>query len=285
MLHRMTSPQRQNRRIFSSLRLLHRNHLWFSSDTRTSDKLAYYGHLFFASFRLLWGKKSIFYLGHYFCYDNYATPLNLQIYPNEISRKLLKNLTNAPATVLDVGGNIGQFATTLAYFCDIERIDIFEPNPLLQELLSSNVQHLGSRANIYAAGISNSSHNTDTLYFEPGRSAIGSFFRENAGDAELVKNIPVAIVNDIATYTGHSNYDLIKVDVEGMEIEVIRALSTVRTKYLFIEVSGAIRKRMYTDSELFEAINISLGTYTVLYSSGMTRTSLTYEMLLGFDEV
>jgi FkbM family methyltransferase len=276
-------PDRQSRRIVRDLRLVHRNRLWFSSDASTGDKLAYFAYLPVSYLRMVTGgSKRVRYLGRDFVFDNVATPLNLQSYPHEITRCILRNLPSPPKVVLDIGGNIGQFSTTLSHFVQLDRLDVFEPNPSILPLLASNLAHLGDTVAIHNAALSDRPEATGVLYFQPGRSAIGSVFEVNAGASESVTEVDIRFVSDPAVLTGVSSYDLVKVDVEGFEIEVIRALGNLSVKHLFIEVSGRSRRRTYSDAELFAAITETLGDFTLLYSSGASVGGVAYELLLEF---
>lgn len=261
---------------------MRRNRLWFTADTHFRTKVAYYGHLPLSFARLALRQRRVKYLGHDFFYDNVATPLNLQSYPNEITRCILRNLPEIPTTVLDIGGNIGQFSATLAHFVDLELLDVFEPNPTILPLLEKNLAHLGERANIHNFAISDQEAEFGVLYFQPGRSAIGSMFASNAGDPESVTEVDIRFVTDPVSVTGRSSYDLVKIDVEGFEIEVVSSLKNVSTRFLYIEVSGSQRERTYTDGELMSAISSSFGDYTILYSSGSDSHDITYELLLDF---
>lgn len=247
------------------------------------DKLAYLAHLPASYLRMVaGGGKRVRYLGRDFVFDNVATPLNLQSYPHEITRRILRNLPSPPKVVLDIGGNIGQFSTTLTHFVDLDRLDVFEPNPSIIPLLTANLAHLGETVTIHNAALSDRPEAAGVLYFQPGRSAIGSVFEANAGASESVTEVEIRFVSDPAAITGMSSYDLVKVDVEGFEIEVIRTLANLSVKHLFIEVSGRSRQRTYSDAELFAAITETLGDFSLLYSSEASPGGVAYELLLEF---
>lgn len=264
---------------FQNLKLLERNREWLTAPISPGNKLVYYPAIVASYFRLgTRHSKSIKYLGTDFYYDNPATPLNLQNYPYEVGKKLLGHMEFAPAHVLDIGANLGQFSLTLAHLCPEARIDSFEPNPGVFGLLTKNATDR-MRCFNYALGPQTADHE---FFHEPNRSGVGSFFRENAGSQDKVEAITVHVLHDPAEVTGRHEYDLVKIDVEGFELEVLGALGGIRTEYLYIEVSGSGRRRNYSDSEINDALRTTFGNFDIVYSSGVATGANTYELLLRF---
>jgi FkbM family methyltransferase len=266
--------------LLRNLHLIERNREWLSAPVPASVKLGFYPRLAMSYAALLGrGRRRIGYLGRPFVYDNPATPLNLQIYPYEVGVKLLRRMPERPATVLDVGANIGQFSRTLAYLLPEAAIDSFEPNPAIFAILEQNTAGTKIRAFNQALGPEAGSA---TFYYEPNRSGIGSFIKANAGNQGNVREIGVQISDSVAAVTGRDQYDLVKIDVEGFEHEVLASLRDVKARYLFLEASGKGRSRNYTDAQLYDTIRATLGDFDVLFSSGFDDKSITYELLLKF---
>lgn len=111
-------------------------------------------------------------------YDNWFTPLSIQIYPNEIIEQIWKNTDGSIISVLDIGGNVGQFSVTIAKLTPVKTIDVFEPNPYAYELLKLNTAQI-KKISIHNFGIGPDSQRS--LHFVEGRSAVGSLLQENAG--------------------------------------------------------------------------------------------------------
>jgi FkbM family methyltransferase len=267
------------RNLARDLRLVRRNREWLTAPVPLARKLGYYPALAGTYARLLsGGGRRVTYLGAPFHYDNPAAPLNLQTYPFEVGRRLLAHLSEPPRSVLDIGANLGQFARTLSYLVPGCAIDSFEPNPEIFELLERNATGT-MRLFGYALG---PQKGTQTFYFEPNRSAIGSFFRANAGVPGNLRENPVSVVDDATEVTGRDTYDLVKVDVEGFEYEALAGLRNVRTRYLFVEVSGGGRAKSYTDGQFYRAIADTLGDFDVRYCSGWDGHSATYDLLVAF---
>lgn len=186
-----------------------------------------------------------------------------------------------PRTVLDVGGNIGQFTRTLSEFAPLVHVDVIEPNTTIVPLLRRNLQHLGPAVRIHEVALGEGADDA-VLHYEPGRSAIGSVISANAGARANLATVDIHLEPNAAELTGRRHYDLIKIDVEGFEIEAVRALHGMTTGHLLIEVSGPGRDRNYTDAELFAAITEALGDFSIVHSSGTTATSVHYDLLLRF---
>lgn len=186
-------------------------------------------------------KRKISYLGEFFHYDNRFSPVLLQTYPREIeelNRKI--NLKNKKS-VLDVGANIGQFAYTLNKLYPNLKIWSFEPNRKIFEYLKKNC----SSKNIVKLnyGLAKKSGKR-TLFYSPEASAEGSFYSENMHQNYERKKILKVIVSVkelsdkfLLENKMPKKFDLVKIDVEGAELEALRALKNIEFEYLQIEVS------------------------------------------------
>jgi FkbM family methyltransferase len=260
-----------------NLKLIERNREWWAAGgVTTREKVSYYG-----SIARVYAKreKVIRYLGRDLHFDNPATPLVLQNYPYEITRKVLANMDLVPRTMLDVGANIGQFSLTMYRALDgAITIDAFEPNPSVYRLLAQNVQGIGD-IKLYQYGIGDKDGEAQ-IHFEPMRSGIGSIIKENAGDPTATEVIQIS--GDPASLTGRKEYDLVKVDVEGYELPAITGLSGIRPRYLFLEVSGLGRAKDYSHSRLFAQISEQWGEFDICYTVHYRRADPTFDILLKF---
>jgi len=187
-------------------------------------------------------KRSIKYLGKDFHYDNRFSPVMLEEYPKEISEIDSVIDFSKIKTVLDIGANIGQFALTLKTLYPQINLHSFEPNEDIYPILKKNLSDFNNLTT-HNFGIGNKP-GIQTFYFSPSASAEGSLFQENMNQNFVRKNIQktrVKIVKlnpSIMKKLGiPRKVDLIKIDVEGAEMDVIRSLKSIDFDYLYVEVS------------------------------------------------
>lgn len=268
------------RRSMTNLRLWQRNRAWWLADLGTGMKLRYYGGMAASYARCVRGRaRTVRYLDRDFAFDNIATPLNLQTYPREVGTDVLGNLRPGFAlrSVLDIGGNLGQFAVTLRHFVPDAAVDVFEPNGLILPQLETNTAALkGVRVWPYAL----SPHPVDEMFFDPGRSATGSILAEQVDALGTPRSLAVRSVSDPSSVTGNQEYDLVKIDVEGYELEVLRCLGGMTVHYLYIEMSGL--RGVYPHSELLMLVRRQFGDFRIVRQGACERRSVNFPLLLEF---
>ena len=191
---------------------------------------------------ILLNKRKISYLGSDFYYDNRFAPAILEEFPKEISN-LDKDINlSTIRIVLDVGANIGQFSFTLKKLYPQVKIFAFEPNKEPFRFLKKNMK--GSNVYNYGLGISGK-----RSFFCPESSTEGSLY-DNGG-----KEIKVEII-DINKLNIPKEFDLVKIDVEGAELEVLKSLKDIKFRYLFIEDVGG--KNLIEINKIIEKRNPNL---------------------------
>lgn len=243
-----------------------------------------------ALFRHVGNRKSreIAYLGAPFHFDSWRAPMVLMIFPRDIIEGMLGQIETPIRTVLDIGGNIGQFARTLLYARpDIAQMDVFEPNPAVLELLARNLEAF-PQATLYGLGVGEPG--VRSLFYVPQASAMGSLIPNRASHVGTTTSrmseieVSVEVVSDVAERTGRGVYDLVKVDVEGAEFEVLAHLE-VRMRYLWLELSGRkFQGVSFRTSELFELLRERFGAFDVLYQSAWNQCDVC-DILIEFAPV
>ena len=268
----------------SNLHLVERTAKWWRSGLPLGLRLGYYPAMAASFARMFLGQeRRVRYLRRVFVFDNPATPLNLQIYPYEVGCQILRQLDpdHTVESVLDVGGNCGQFATTIKHFRPGARVDIVEPNAAVLGLLARNIEGLDG-LRVFPCALSPKP--VRTLYVEPDRSCTGSLIRQNAGPHGRVTELAVTSADDVAALTGRTDYDLVKVDVEGYEHEVLQCLAGLRPRYLFLELSAGPRHRSYQHSQIFALLREMFGDFDILSQDACDRRRDSFDVLLKFSD-
>ncbi len=151
---------------------------------------------------------------------------SLQVYGeySEMEMVLMQHLVRPSDTVLDVGANIGVFTAGLARAVSaMGAVHAFEPQPAIHELLSLNISQNNLRQvtpHKKAAGAA-----AGTIRVPPrDYDSVGNFGGVSLG-GELGEEVPVITIDSLQL----GRLRLMKIDVEGMEIDVLRgAEATIR---------------------------------------------------------
>ncbi len=141
---------------------------------------------------------------------------------NEV--QFIASILPAGARVLDIGAFVGTFSLGLAA---IQRIDFFclvEPNSLVLPYLAQNMTRTCRvQAVIEEALVTGNESESFPGYSEAGNLGSTTFSERNAADPTYLVTIPAP--NQVTSIRKlrekHGDFDLIKVDAEGMELEII----------------------------------------------------------------
>lgn len=259
--------------------ILKRIYIWlFKTKLPLLSKLVYMAEFCFV---ILTNKRNIIYLGNKFRYDNKIVPFSLMYYPFEIQETILDYVGDDVESVLDIGGNVGQFSITLNYYKNL-KIDVLEPNKEIFELLKINTTKF-ENIKIYNKGVGKPQKTK--LYFSEGRSATGSLEKANASNDKKDKIVEteIELISNIQSLTGTESYDLIKIDVEGCEYDVLENIKILKPKYLLIEISTDSREHSRATSELYKLITNKFGRFEILYSDAVNNKIAGYNQLLKFE--
>jgi len=152
---------------------------------------------------------------------------------------------DAPLIVLDIGANVGQFASTLLALDSSTQVLSVEPNPVVLPILRENLKSFVGRSFILTRAVGPEMKQSD-FFFVVGKSAQGSMYAENAtknlvGDP-TAQRVPIEegpITSEQLVQIGWSPsqiVDLVKLDVEGYEMTALAGLSTIDIHFLWVEV-------------------------------------------------
>ena len=158
---------------------------------------------------------------------------------------------------LDIGGNIGNHAMFFAMHCQAEKVYTFEPLNRYQKYIENNINanNLGSKIELCKCGLSDSEENVQ--------------FKWDDAKSETIIN-PKTLDSFAEIF---KNVSLIKIDVEGLECNVIRGGEKVIMQHkpiIFCEI--------LSQNNLTEIDNL-LGTKGYVRSDKVFNSSLTYEYI------
>jgi FkbM family methyltransferase len=167
---------------------------------------------------------------------------------------------------VDAGAFIGNHTVFLALFCPIARVVAFEPNPKALQALDSNLRQNNVQGRVTVVPKALAEEDGGTQYFY-------DLIENNAGRSTVKKerlagSIPVQVTNIDSNIAPETRVDFIKVDVEGMEVQVLRgARRIIRTSkpLLCVEAHGPRQLRNLLRE---------LGIYAVVDCLGATPTYL-----------
>lgn len=165
----------------------------------------------------------------------------------------------------DVGAHIGYDSLKAATIVgETGRVVAFEPNPDTITQLRSNVEASGAR-NVVVQPIACTDRETTLTLFDSspgGNSGSTSLSRENAGPVTRAYRVRGRPIDDVVKELGLRRLDVLKADVEGAELIVLRgATETLRQFHpkLILEVVPRQLANMGTSVEELEAFVRSLG--------------------------
>jgi FkbM family methyltransferase len=113
-----------------------------------------------------------------------------------------------------------------------------EPNPESFKILTYNSSNF-KNWHVYNFGIGDGASHKFLYYFGQG-SAEASIFNENL-ESDALKKVAVKLIilneENIKRYKLLRSYDLVKIDVEGAELEVLHSIKHLQFRFLSVEVA------------------------------------------------
>lgn len=144
--------------------------------------------------------------------------------------------------IFDVGSNIGQSSILFLHHDAVERILLVDPNPLALAAAAENLlmNSLSLKASFIPAFLSDK-ENEIVDFYTVGLGAAGSKYKDHAKTAASLNThfkVSTLTVDYLVKYYNLIP-DLIKIDVEGAEVEVLNGsvkVATQRKTIFFVEV-------------------------------------------------
>jgi FkbM family methyltransferase len=139
--------------------------------------------------------------------------------------------------IFDIGANIGTFTTWMAKAFPQGKIYSFEPQREVFQMLCGNAS-INNFYNVYPYNIGIGKENTKIEFEEPNyfsKNDFGTFSLVETVIAEKTKNKITVQINTIDWFLEYYNVpkvDLLKIDVEGMDLDVLIGGSKTIKKHL-----------------------------------------------------
>ena len=147
----------------------------------------------------------------------------------------LANYVKSGAHVVDIGANVGNHALFFATFMGAARVVVIEPNPQAIEALTANVEANGLQDVIDMSALGVGLSDISEAGYKIKRQG------SNLGATRLKKGTGKIAVHRGDDLLGDDPVDLIKIDVEGMEMRVLDGLTNTiasQRPALFVEVDA-----------------------------------------------
>jgi FkbM family methyltransferase len=158
----------------------------------------------------------------------------------------------AGAVVLDIGANVGHHSFVFASLG--WRVLAFEPNPELWPIIEAKIAAAEfENVQLHTVGIGD---RDELLAFDiPDRwnSGTGRFLAQDADRPPIAQRLPVRRGDDYLEAHGVSDVDVIKIDVQGFELHVLRGLSKTLARsrpLVCVEIGDENRESIPTLSAL-----------------------------------
>ena len=181
-------------------------------------------------------------------------------------------------TVIDVGANTGQFANLIHRLCPTAKILSFEPLPDCHEELSAPLSAIpGSKVFPVALGESAGTVPMNRSRFSPCSSLLPGTERlgEDYPDAAIVEpiDVPLQRLDDVISGEQLDRSILVKLDVQGFEISVIRGARDVLSRAAIVVVEVCFFRKLYNGQPLFDEIYCALTELGFVYMGNAEQHS------------
>ncbi|HEX5003428.1 MAG TPA: FkbM family methyltransferase [Bacteroidia bacterium] len=156
--------------------------------------------------------------------------------------------------IVDIGSNVGYFSLLAASVTTKNTIIIaYEPSPVTFKKLSENINlnKYENRVVAVQAGLSDQDGSLDLFISSEENSGMTSLVRPGNFSGEIVV-VKVLNAQKALTLQGISNPDLIKIDVEGNEMNVIKGLASILESakpVIYIEILDANLKKFNSGAD------------------------------------
>ncbi|HTD40651.1 MAG TPA: FkbM family methyltransferase [Mucilaginibacter sp.] len=184
------------------------------------------------------------YIGHEIIFSGSYEPLTLNI---------CENLLKQGGVFIDIGANVGLFSIQLSKLTNVIVYSV-EPSFLNFQKLLSNIS-LNKVSNIHPINIGLSDRDSFGYLINNSPANSGTFRVVDTVNDNSSYLIRLCTLSELVKYFGLSEIDLIKIDVEGFEMNVFKGYfnhNLPSPKNIIMEFSGLLEQTGYTVKECYD---------------------------------
>ena len=241
-------------------------------------------NLLYETYSFQKGDKEIFFKDYRFDFIFEKIKMESDFYEHELLDKIAKHVKKGTIGI-DVGGHIGNHTTFLVKISELRKVYVFEPRKPLASLILENAKlnKISEKIVLNKDGISALSSNCGTFRFEKRKNY-------NLGTGRILKehgDVKVSTIDKLFQDTT-DEISIIKVDVEGLEREVLKgARETIEKHNPTISVESLVKSENQKDHDEAKKIILDIigpnkyklkftygalpGPFTYLFSSNVVK--------------
>ena len=194
-------------------------------------------NLLYETYSILKNGKKIFFKDYRFDFIFEKIKMENDFYEHELLDKIFKYVKK-DSIGIDVGGHIGNHTLYFLKIIELNKVYVFEPRKPLARLLSENatLNKVEEKIVLNVSGVEALSSEVGTFKFEKRKNY-------NLGTGKIIKesgNVNVSTIDNLFKET-KEKISIIKVDVEGLEREVLKGAKNIikeHTPVICIESLG-----------------------------------------------
>jgi FkbM family methyltransferase len=167
---------------------------------------------------------------------------------------LAKAIPNAVA--VDIGANVGNHTVVMGKFCS--RVVSFEPRLIFEDTLRKNVEQNGLENCTLVAAVLSDKAGTAPMYLDgAAEGGTTTFVRELTSGTQKPVDAPLYVADEYFASLGLSRMDIVKLDVEGMEANVVTGMAQSIAKFqpiFLMEWNNDVTRNAFAQQSLFDTV-------------------------------
>lgn len=147
-----------------------------------------------------------------------------------------KKLIKSDDVIIDIGANIGSHSLYFSSLAPRGIVYSIEPSRITFEYLLKNIKY---KENIIPLSLAISNTNEILNFYECDNDVMSGLKDTNRSNVSYINKIPAVQMDNLCSVLNIQKLDFVKIDVEGLETEVIQGFTQVLKKYkpvIFCEI-------------------------------------------------